>query len=191
MIFSDRFERDHVLELYEDCLALLADDLVLPEGRTLSDLIADPITETRRRIAIVEDALKCSERNCDECGVLAELDYLLSSCLEWPEDFRRDWPRIHDLLIDADRIGMEAQLNAELAAIEPLAKTGRKVKEGAARGHTTAHGTEENKQERWRTYQEFLDKKRAEHPGLLPSHYVRLAADHFRVSTKTITRHAK
>lgn len=72
--------------------------------------------------------------------------------------------------------------------IEPLAKSGWRVKKGAAAGHQATHGTNEEKKARWGQQQEKVDEIRLKHPNWPKSEVARLAAKECGCSPRTIRR---
>lgn len=91
-------------------------------------------------------------------------------------------------IIHLGRVLLAERINAAKLRMEPHAERGRKVKAGSQSGHETTHGTHEEKKTRWSSYQKFVDDKHLENSFLSYSQCARLAAAHFRVALRTITR---
>ena len=97
---------------------------------------------------------------------------------EWKWD-ERDQPGLYDFLRDFIR------------RWRPLAHTGYKQRSGGRKGNEIVYGTLDEKRARWSAYQEFVDEKKMQNRSLKITDRRKLAAEHFGVHLKTITRHTK
>ena len=82
---------------------------------------------------------------------------------------------------------------AKLAESElgPDAGRGRKVIDGASRGHQIVHGTKEEKERRYAQYQNAVNKQYKENPRRSDTSIAKKVAEDFGVTYKTILRHTK
>lgn len=71
---------------------------------------------------------------------------------------------------------------------EPDARRGRRVSEGARRGHETVHGTLSEKREEWARLQSEVDGLRQQHVTWTRSQVFRKVAEKYSVSPRTLRR---
>ncbi|MFZ4699173.1 MAG: hypothetical protein ACOYMG_03905 [Candidatus Methylumidiphilus sp.] len=81
---------------------------------------------------------------------------------------------------------IEANYTGEIL---PYAEQGKASVTGGRKGHETVHGTQKEKAEAWKSYQDKINEYYAISPRLTYQQMQEKAANHFDVSTKTIQRH--
>ncbi len=115
-----------------------------------------------------------------------ELSGLLSDSSK-PSNLKRYFNRIEKLLFLAVQIKQQMDIDE----MEPHTKRGLKLIGAAKAGHEFTHGTKQEKEERWKEYQEFIEKIHPQKPHLTLTDCRKLAATRFKVCLKTITRHTR
>lgn len=93
--------------------------------------------------------------------------------------------------LESDQPGLYDFLRGLVSLWHRSAVTGRKVSDGGRKGLQIAHGSAAERLEKWNKYKTFINSEKSKNKKLTTTDCRKLAADHFKVSLKTITRHTK
>lgn len=155
--------------------------------RHLSELFdriqpANRIANYREKVEQLETVTKL------EPGRLAEIRAFVTERLDDAERImqRESWNAgtVQQLLEES----RHALINA---VHEPNAIRGAKIAASARAGHEAMHGTRDEKEQKWSSYQSIVDEIADKNPALSWARIQQIAADRVGVHPKTIYRHCK